>query len=323
MKKSYEQLTSDERDKIAVYKANGFNQSDIARILGRNRSTISRELKRNSSASKIYLPHRAQKCAQKRLHLTRMKERLRHLPIRNYVDQKINLHWSPEQIAGRLPIDHTGLCISHETIYQYIYSQRPDLISSLARSHKKRRRRIPKTTAQEIIPNRTFIDDRPEIINSRLQFGHWEADCIVSRQNQKSLLVLFERSTRLTLISKIKNRQAIVFATKLIRRLKTFPQLARLSITYDNGSENVMHEAINDALHTQSFFCHPYHSWEKGGVENSIGLIRRFFPKKTNFAKITLDQIHQVESLLTQRPHKCLGFKTPFEVSSFAVALTG
>ena len=323
MKKNYEQLTNDERDQIAVHLANGYNQSDIARILGRSRSTISRELGRNQSSGKFYLPNLAQKLTQKRRSLSRQKERMKQPRIRNYVEQKLALQWSPEQISGRISIDHPNLSVSHESIYQYIYSKRSDLIPHLTRYHKKRRKRILKSLPQTIIPNRTFIDHRPELINSRIEFGHWEADCVVSHQNQKSLLVLVERSSRRPLISKIRNRKAPVFSKKLIRRLKPLPLNARRSITYDNGSENVRHEFINKSLHTNSFFCHPYHSWEKGTVENTIGLIRRFFPKKTNFAKITNRQIRHLESLLTHRPRKCLGFKTPAEVSSFVVALTG
>ena len=325
MEKNYEQLSSDERDKIAIYQAHGYNQSDIGRMLHRNRSTISRELKRNqSSTSKEYLPHRAQKKSQKRLRQSRKKERMRDPKIRDYVDIKLKEGWSPELIAGRLTQDDPGLTISHETIYQYIYEQEPELITYLVRSHKKRRKRSAGVKpVKVIIPRRVFIDERPEEINNRTEIGHWEADTVVSGQSKKSLAVLFERATRYLKIEKIKNKQADVFASAVIKRLNQCPEYLRHSITYDNGTENVEHEKINDTLKTDSYFCHPYHSWEKGGIENSIGLIRRFFPKKTNFAMITSDTIDRVESLLNNRPRKCLNFHTPSEAFSSAVALTG
>ena len=325
MKKIYEQLSSEERDKIAIYQAHGYNQSDIARMLHRNRSTISRELKRNQpSYSQEYLPHYAQKKSQKRLRYSRKKERMRNLEIRDYVDAKLKEGWSPELIAGRLEQEHPGLSISHETIYQYIYEQEPELIMYLVRSHKKRRKRsFGIKSTKVIIPRRVFIDERPQEINNRSEVGHWEADTVVSRQSKKSLAVLFERATRYLKIEKIKNKQADIFASAVIKRLNPCPEHVRHSITYDNGTENVEHERINEALKIDSYFCRPYHSWEKGGVENSIGLIRRYFPKKTNFATISSDTIDQVETLLNNRPRKCLNFRTPFEAFSSAVALTG
>lgn len=322
MKNTYEQLSSDERDKIAIYLAHGYNQSDIARILQRNRSTISRELKRNET-SQGYLPHRAQKKSQKIRSQSRKKERMRDQETREYVSTKLKEGWSPELIAGRLPQEHPGLTISHETIYQYIYEQQPDFIPHLVRSHKKRRKRCAGTKQPKvIIPGRVFIDERPKEINNRSEIGHWEADTVVSRQSKKALAVLFERASRYVQIEKIKNKQSDVFASAVIKRLNGYPEHLRNSITYDNGTENVEHEKINAALKTDSYFCHPYHSWEKGGVENSIGLIRRFFPKKTNFSTVSSDTIERVESLLNNRPRKCLNFHTPFEVLSLAVALT-
>lgn len=316
MKKQYKQLTSDERDLIAVHYANGFNISDLAKILNRNKSTISRELTRNSSkSSKIYLSNQAHKRAKKRKKQAAMKDELKCHKIRNFVANKLKEGWSPEIIAGTLASDPSNVKISHEAIYQYIYKQRPDLVQHLTRSHKRRFKRAPKTNMKNNrIPNRIFIDQRPKEINDRSQFGHWESDTAVSRQSKVALVISIERISKLVKLKKIKQNKAQMFSKALIRRMKPLPPGSRRSITYDNGSENALHEFINDQLNTDSYFCNPYHSWEKGSVENVIGLIRRFFPKKTDFAKITHKRIKEVEYLLNSRPRKCLNFRTPSEV---------
>lgn len=313
MKKQYKQLTSDERDLIAVHKANGFSVSDIARMLNRNKSTVSRELTRNRSKStKVYLSNQAHKRAQNRKIQAATKDELKCHKIRNFVKNKLQEGWSPEIIAGTLASDPSYLKISHESIYLYIYKKRPDLVQYLARSHKKRFKRIPKTNKKNNrIPNRIFINQRPDEINNRTEFGHWESDTVVSRQSTATLAVSIERISKLVKIKKIKRNKAEIFSKAIVRHMKPLPSSSRRSITYDNGSENALHEFINNQLNTDSYFCNPYHSWEKGSVENVIGLIRRFFPKKTDFAKITHKRVKEVELLLNHRPRKCLGFKTP------------
>lgn len=316
MKKQYTQLISNERDLIAVHYANGFNISDIARMLNRNKSTISRELTRNrSKLSKTYLSSQAHKRAKNRKKQAAMKEELKCHKIRNFVKNKLIEGWTPEIIAGYLALGPKKLKISYESIYLYIYKKRPDLVQYLARAHKKRFKRVPKSNKKKTrIPNRTSIDQRPEEINNRSEFGHWESDAIVSKQSKVALAVSIERISRLVKIKKIKQNKATFFSKAIMRRMKPMPAHTRRSITYDNGSENVLHERINDQLNTDSYFCNPYHSWEKGSVENVNGLIRRFLPKKTDFAKITHKRIKEIEFLLNNRPRKCLGFKTPNQV---------
>ena len=316
MKKQYKQLTSNERDLIAIHRANGFSVSEIAKMLNRNKSTISRELTRNrSKSSKIYLSSQAHKKAKKRKKQAAMKEELKCHKIRNFVKNKLKEGWSPQVIAGELALSPQKLNISYESIYLYIYKKRPDLVQYLARAHKKRFKRVPKSNKKNNrIPHRISIDQRPEEINDRSQFGHWESDTVVSKQSKVALAVLIERVSKLVKIKKIKQNRANMFSKAIIRRMKGLPACARRSITYDNGSENTQHELINDQLNTDSYFCNPYHSWEKGSVENVNGLIRRFLPKKTDFAKITHKRIKEIEFLLNNRPRKCLGFKTPAQV---------
>lgn len=316
MKKQYKHLTSDDRDLIAVHHANGFTISDIAKMINRNKSTISRELTRNSSeSSRVYLSSQAHKRAKKRKKQAAMKEELKCHKMRNFVANKLKEGWSPEIIAGTIASAPEILRISHESIYLYIYKKRPDLVQYLARTHKKRAKRIPQTNKKnKRIPNRIFIDQRPQEINNRSEFGHWESDTVVSRQSKVALAVSLERVSKIVKIKKIKQNKAEIFSKAIVRRLKPLPPSSRRSITYDNGSENTLHEFINEQLNTDSYFCNPYHSWEKGSVENVIGLIRRFLPKKTDFSKITHKRIKEIESLLNNRPRKCLNFKAPNEV---------
>lgn len=318
--KKYNQLSSEERDKIAVLRATGLKPSGIARILERNKSTICRELNRNRAPIyDVYLAHKAQERAQKRKQQAAQRPRLKNDLTEQYVISKLKKGWSPEQISGRLPIDHLGFSISHEAIYQYVYDphtwEQVDLVSCLARSHRKRKKRGQgKKHSKSHIPNRVCIDKRPRYIEQRKQPGHWEVDTVISRQTKAALAVASERTSRLVKIGKLQQKSASEFRKALNNRLIQYPRQMRRTITYDNGSENVEHELINEVLGTSSYFCHPYHSWERGSVEYTIGLIRRFLPKKTNFAIIAKEQIKRIETELNNRPRKCLAFKTPFEV---------
>src|SRR3989338_5155798 len=326
MPKQYNQITSDERDKIAVYLAGGFNYSDIARMLGRNRSSIMREIKRNGSKQyHAYTSMFRSKRSIERKSKANRHDRLKDPFIRDYVYEKLKEQWTPELIAGRLAQDHPGYSISHEAVYQYIYEDAPELKKYLPRSHRvRRKRKSGRLNSVNRIPERVGIDQRPQQANDRTQFGHWEADTAVSRQSLASLSVLAERVSRLTKLKKINHNNAQDFSKAIIGHLESVAPAKRRTITYDNGKENMNHQNINTSLGTQSFFCNPYHSWEKGSVEQIVGLVRRYLPKKTDFAKVSDDQIAYIEHQLNSRPRKCLNFKTPYEVfSSTRVALHG
>lgn len=322
----YNQLTADERDKIAIFMAHGFNLRDIAEMLGRNRSTISREIRRNGAAIyRCYTPHAADARAKERKSTANRHARIRDPFTRAYIHQKIKDDWSPEIIAGTLKREHPAHAISHEAIYQYIYSDAPELRKHLPRNHRARRKRKAKKTGSvDSIPARVGIDLRPPEINNRFEFGHWESDSMVSRQSLVSLSIQLERLSRYIRIKKVAANKAANISSGIIRNLKTVDPVLRKSITYDNGKENVRHQDVNKALGTSSYFCNPYRSWEKGSVEQAIGLIRRYLPKKTDLAKVSESQIAHIEHQLNSRPRKCLNFMTPYEVLNNAlVALRG
>jgi len=331
MKNKYKHLSSEERDKIAVLRARGLSYGSIARAIDRDKTTVFRELNRNRSpVYNVYLPHKADKRAKDRKSASGERPRLKNRIIRRYVIRKLKRGWSPEQISGKLHKDHPDRSISYEAIYQYIYDKetrkRVNLAVYLPRAHKKRKLfgQGHHHKNKIHIPRRVSIDKRPKYIAKRSQAGHWEADTVISRQSKKALAVSLERRSRMVHIDKLTATKSRKLVKAITGRLKRYPKELRRTITYDNGKENVEHERINNILGTRSYFCNPYHSWEKGSIEHAIGLIRRFLPKKTDFAIITHSQVRKIENLINNRPRKCLNYQTPREVmKSLNVALTG
>ena len=327
MPKPYKHLTSCERDLLSILKSKGKSLREIARMLGRDPGTVSRELKRNAPPIYVgyYLAHKTQNRARNRACTSRTHKRLKNEKIRQYVRKNLKRDWSPELIAGRLKLRCPELSISHEAIYQWVYADARELIPLLVRAHRNRKRRgYSRRHKKTHIPERVSIQQRPAQVLQRQKIGHWETDTAVSRQSLAALQISVERKTRFTKLGKLSRKGARQMSVALTRRLSRYPKAFRLSITYDNGSENTEHVRTNRVLGTSSYFCEPFHSWERGTVENTIGLVRRFFPKKTDFAKISKNRIKSVEHWLNHRPRKCLGFQTPAEVfKSSAVALTG
>lgn len=219
--------------------------------------------------------------------------------------------WSPEIIAGRLKRQGKDYACS-ESIYQWIYREAPHLIGFLPRTHPKRRQRRFKRARRVRIPNRISIQQRPAAILARQQPGHWETDLMVG-PGSAALQVLLERSFRFIRLKKLPDKTAAVSRETLSMMLRPFPPHLKRTITYDNGLENVEHQILNSQMKIQSYFCAPYHSWEKGSVENVNGLIRWFFPKRTDFSTISDNEIQRVESWLNNRPRKILQFQTPAE----------
>jgi len=331
MENKYKHLSSEERDKIAVLRARGLSYGSIARAIDRDKTTVFRELNRNRSPIyNVYLPHKADKRASDRKSDSGKRPRLKNRIIRRYVIRKLKLGWSPEQISGTLRNRYPERSISHEAIYRYIYDKetrkRVNLAVYLPRAHKKRKLfgQGHHHKNKIHIPRRVSIDERPKHIAKRLEPGHWEADTVISRQSKRALAVSIERKTRMIHIDKLTAKKSNKLVKALTGRLNRYPKELRRTITYDNGSENVEHERINSILGTKSYFCNPFHSWEKGSIEHAIGLIRRFLPKKTNFAIIDSHQLRKIENRINNRPRKCLNYQTPREVmKSLTVALTG
>lgn len=313
-------LTKEERDKISILHAQEKSISQIASILNRHKSTISRELNRKEAVffRGKYIGSQTHGNVKRNWTNSHAKKKLDNKQIRKYVEVCLKLGFSPLTIAGRLR-EKYGFKIHHETIYQYIFKERTDLAKYLLRSKlgRKSRQKFKRFKAmQSKIPNRTDIDFREEEANLRLEIGHFEADSVESgrkrgKKRNSCLTVIVDRATRKTTILKTVSKTSKETNKSIIKAMKTFQ--TPKSITYDNGLEFAKHEEINKMFKMKSYFCKPYHSWEKGTVENINGLIRRFFPKGTNFDKIKNEQIKYVEDWINNRPMKVLGFKTPNE----------
>lgn len=327
MPTTYKHLDNHERDLLSVLKSQGKSIREIAKVLGRSPGTLSRELRRNAPPVRTgyYLAHKAQKRSEERNRISRSHRRLKNDVIRRYVERLLQRGWSPELIAGRLKIRRPSHSISHEAIYQWVYSEARHLIPCLVRAHRKRKNRgYSRRHKKTHIPERVSIRKRPARVQKRRQAGHWETDTVISRKSVAALQVTVERKARYTRIARLPKKGSWDMSIALTRRLSRYPEAMRLTLTYDNGTENTEHLRTNRILGMRSYFCEPYHSWERGTVENTIGLVRRFFPKQTDFAMISKNQIQSVERWLNHRPRKCLGFKTPAEVfKSTSVALTG
>jgi len=318
-----EHLSVEEREEIACLLEKGLKKKEIALKIGRSASTISREINRNGTEIRNcrYRAHRAQLRSDVRKKLSHQKTRLSDPRVRHYVKMKIKKGFSPEQIAGRIKQDLPGCKTNYESIYLFIYNDYPELSEFLVWGRRKRRKRAIKAGKRVVkIPNRVMIDKRPKHINDRRSVGHWEADTVVSRKSKSALVVIRERKLQITYIRKIPRKTAKNMRLAVINVLRKLPKKLVKSITFDNGLENAEHELIAKFLGIKIYFCNPYHSWEKGGVENAIGLIRRFLPKKTDFALIAHSLIRKIQHALNHRPRKSLKFWTPAEKLKIALA---
>lgn len=313
-------LNQKDRDFIAILRAEGKSLDYIKDIVGKSKSTVSRELSRNKSEDGNYIPSIANEKYLERKSKALKGTRIRDIFAQEFIVEKLKLGWSPEQIAGRLNLQYPEHYICTETIYAWIYDPKTrEIYGNLSiyltlRQPKRRKKGAWRKMKKVLIPNRMPIEERPKEVNDRKEIGNWETDSIVSRESEAALNTIVERVTNLILITKLNRKTAEETRKAQVTRLGKFPISLRKTITADNGSEHVEHEKVTLAIGTKFYFATPYHSWERGINENANGLVRRYFPKKTDFKKITQEEIKAVENLLNNRPRKRLGFKTPLEV---------
>ena len=308
--RTYTQLTREQRYQIYALMKAGHKQSIIADLIDVHKSTISRELRRNRGM-KGYRPKQAHQFCHNR----RNKSKCRiEAPTWTLVEKLARQEWSPEQISGWLK-KNCNFQISHEWIYQHILKDKlagGDLYRHL-RCQKNRRKRYGVNDRRGKIKNRTSIDERPTIVDTRQRLGDWEVDTIIGKGHHQAIVSLTERKSRLALLRKVERKTAQAVSDAVIELLETLPVQTH-TITADNGKEFADHERIGRNLHAKVFFAHPYSSWERAANENMNGLIRQYFPKKHNFATITEKEIELVMHRLNNRPRKCLGFKSPIQV---------
>lgn len=309
----YTHIKKAERTEIAYLLKKGYGVNAIAEALERSKGSISDEIK-NNSIDGIYDPIKANHKA----YVKRKYSKYQGMKVtgdrnlRNYVEEKLMDDWSPEQISGRIKeIDKHIKYIGFKGVYKFIYSPYGRQLEKCLRYRGKKRR--SKSGKLSKIENRTFIDKRPEITNKRGRYGDWEGDLIVSGRDGKGvLLVLHERKSRFPIIEKIMSRKTDVINRHIYERTGVF--VCFNSLTLDNDVSFSKHQELSAMLEAPIYFCHAYHSWEKGAVENTNQLIRRYIHKGADISRYTKAQIRDIETKLQNRPRKCLNFKTPLEV---------
>ena len=313
MGQSYDHLSLEDRCTIARLQAEGRSIRQIAAAMDRSPSSITRELKRNG-AKATYKPGYAQEQTGARRWTGSRLER--QTDLREAVLASLASGLSPEQIAGRFARETGTAVISHETIYRFIYAQirRTNDFSwrhYLPRAKAKRGFRGKKGgSPANFIKGRVSIAERPQAVNDRQQPGHWEADLMMFAKYGQAVLALHERSSRLILARRPINKTADLVAATLSHILASLPEPLRQTITFDNGTEFARHWELG----LKTFFCDTHSPWQKGGIENAIGRMRRSLPRKTDLATITTRRFNQLIRLYNNTPRKCLDFQTPAEV---------
>lgn len=313
--KKREKIKKAERLEISILLKKECSLRDIARELDRSPNSISYEVKRNS-VNGIYDPHKANhKAYVKRKYSKYQGMKIAdNTELWNYVEEKLKQEWSPEIIAGRLKeIDINIKYAGKMAIYKFIYSVYGRRLEQYLYKNSVKRKPGPKKKQGEMLLDRVFIDQRPEYINNRADFGDWEGDFIVSgKDGSGALLVLYERKARYVLIKKLMSRDTAT-VNGAVHGI-TGGMMCLNSLTLDNDISFGKHKELSAVLGSPIYFCHPYHSWEKGGVENMNKLIRRYIPKRTDIPKLSNEFIKEIQDKFNHRPRKCLNFKTPDEV---------
>lgn len=310
----YSHLTAEERDRLADLKADGLSLRVIARALGRAASTISREVRRNALDSGVYRPHVADGAYMLRRQRTAALET--DTKLATYVTDRLVEGWAPEQIAGRLRLGiETGLrAVCTETIYSWIYrsAQKAGRLWRFLTRHHARRRKRRARASRDTIAEKIHISQRSDDADTRATAGHWEADLVICKRS-RPVLVLHERKTRITLMTRLAGKTAaetIAAMTAAFRRLD--PRM-RGSVTFDNDTCFARHMLLRGMLSATTYFCDAYASWQKGGVENANGRIRRWLPRGTDLDAISEEDIQEIAMTINLTPRKCLAYRSPVE----------
>ena len=319
----YHRLNVSEREEISLGLAKGRSRRDIAASLGRSPSTICHEISRNTKYGQPYRAVKAQCRVNRLTHAAHKKRKLDiHEPLKQFVFKHLDELWSPEQIAKRLkmlyPMD-MDMRISHESIYSYLYvlpkgALRRELVKCLRRRHINRR--VRNKTRRKCCPIQDFlsIEERPAEVADRIIPGHWEGDLVVGHCNGSALGTLVERTTRITFLVKLKDKDATAVRKAFAKEFQHLPTGLKRSLTYDQGQEMAEHKLFTKNTRIKVYFAHPHSPWERGTNENTNDLVRQFFPRGTDFSKVSYKTIKRAQDMLNDRPRKTLKFLTPHEV---------
>ena len=312
--KYYRHVGNEERFYIWQARREGNTQLHIAKVLGRHPSTVCRELKRNTYPQcHRYTYHWAKDIVKYRKQDAKQhKHRKLTDKVALVIEPLLRQYLSPEQVSGYLQ-KHQGIRLSHETIYRYIYrdaTRHAQLKPFLRQGGKHRRKRYGSGARASSIPNRVSITERPHEVEKKTRLGDWECDTVIGQDRKSVLVTVVDRASLYTACSRVLSRSAKVVSDAIIRLLGPFKERVQ-TLTFDNGSEFVKHEAIAHALEATTYFAHPYASWERGINENTNGLLRQFFPKRTDFRTVSWQQVRKAVDHLNNRPRKTRGYRTP------------
>jgi IS30 family transposase len=318
---SYHHLSEKERYVISHLQYS-FSMREIARRLGRHHSTISREFKRAKKRHPwtTYYYDWSHPLALEGRRQPRHLRRQNNRRLVGYVESKLRLEWSPEEIANRIRIDYPDddqMRISHETIYRWVYldsSVGGTLYKGLRRQRKRRRKQRRYGTGRRFLSGRVSIDQRPDIVATRHRFGDWEGDTVQGRPGTGCLATMVERKSRYLVATKLEDKKAVTLTEKCIKAFGPIPRAMRQTLTLDNGSEFANFKELEKKTRLKVYFAAPYAAWQRGANENSNGLLRQYFPKGIDFRKTDEDAVAEAVKRLNNRPRKCLGYRTPHEV---------
>ena len=312
---SYQQLNLKQRFRIESLLELHWLQKNIAEHIGVDSGTVSREISRNGG--KEYDARQAHTKANRRRKNSKYQSRklLNNDFVFKYTKEKLRLYWSPEQIAGRLRYDW-NVIICHETIYQFIYEKKPEWKKYLRQKKGKYRRRHGTKEREKIHEEakKKRIEMRPVVVGERSRVGDWEGDTIVGGERNTGIITHVERKSGYLLGDLFKRKNSELIKEKIVKSFAEIADDKKHTITYDNGTEFSEYELISRETSMDIYFANPYHSWERGTNENTNGLLRQFFPKKSMFAKLTQKTVNDAVTLINHRPRKRLGYLTPYEV---------
>lgn len=310
---SMEHLTEMQRYKLSWMLENKFSKTLIASELHVNRSTVHRELDRNGNKNTgVYDPKLAQQKYKKRMRKKPKSARFTD-KMKALARDKLGQQWSPEQIVGWCRL-HGVKMVSHETLYQWIYNgDGRDLRDNLRHRGRKRQKRANKNSYRGLIPNRVDISERPSVVDERSRLGDIEVDTVVGRGRSGNIVTMVDRASGMLWAELVPTLEAGVVCPAVSRMLLPYRHILK-TITFDNGREFSRHADIANALGTDNYFTKPYHSWEKGSVENANGLLRQYFKKGSSFHGVSKDDVQRAYDLINHRPRKRFGFRSPIEV---------
>lgn len=322
--KNYKRLGLDEREEISRMLSQNCSLNEIAKSLSRYASTISREVRLGSCNKYTYRAGKAQRRASRNASKRKLGRNIldANLKLKRYIYRKLRKRWSPEQIAKELSNDYPKdmtMRIAPETIYAHLYilprgELKKELLSCLRQNRKRRHKQSRMAQNERKLEDMLSIEERPKEVESRTIPGHWESDLIVGKNNRSAIGTVVERTTRTTILVPLKNRDAETVAKAFAKEILKLPKQMRITMTHDQGREMAKHKLLTEMTGVKIFFAHPRSPWERGTNENTNGLIRQFFPKGTDFNKVSRQEIKKVQDLLNGRPRAALNFQKPIEV---------